>query len=60
MNEHCDYCGLLGWTVTAYGCVTHKHDCPHNPDTFCQAHPRGCDLGGDQRDLRVVPVELPE
>lgn len=55
----CDYCGPLGWTVARYGCVTHKHGCPYRTDTFCQAHPRGCDNLGDQRGLRVVPIELP-
>lgn len=60
MIERCDFCGPLVWTVEAYGCIAHKHTCPHRSDVFCQAHPRGCDLGGDQRGLRRVTVELPE
>ena len=54
----CDVCGPLGWTIERYGCITHKHDCSHNPDDFCQAHPRGCELVADQRGLRVVPAEM--
>lgn len=56
----CDFCGPLGWTVERYGAVAHKHDCPHRADTFCQAHPIGCDRSElDQRELRVVPIGLP-
>lgn len=49
----CDRCGPLGWTVERYGAIAHKHGCPHNPSSYCQAHPLGCDYGGDQRGLRV-------
>lgn len=59
MSERCDYCGPLDWTVERYGCIAHKCGCPHRTDTFCQAHPLGCDNPGDQRGLRVIPVELP-
>lgn len=57
-EERCNYCGMLGWTVHELGAVAHKHDCPHRVDTFCQAHPLGCDHGGDQRGQRVVPARL--
>lgn len=60
MTERCPYCGPLLWTLNAYGCITHKHDCPHSNDDFCQAHPRGCALVADQRGLRPDTVELPE
>lgn len=57
MNR-CDHCGPLDWTINAYGCIAHKHDCPRNPDSFCQAHPRGCDLVADQRGLTVRPIPM--
>lgn len=38
----CDYCGRLEWTLNTDGRVSHKHDCPHRTDDFCQAHPVGC------------------
>ena len=43
MNERCDYCGPLNWTINAYGQITHKCGCPHKTHDRCQAHPRGCD-----------------
>jgi hypothetical protein len=37
-EPHCDYCGLLGWTVEKYGLVTHKEACPHRADPWSQSH----------------------
>lgn len=40
--ERCDYCGPLEWTKSRFRRVTHKHNCPHREDSFCQAHPSMC------------------
>ncbi len=40
--ERCNYCGPLDWTTNRYGRITHKHNCPHRVDVYCQAHPSMC------------------
>ncbi len=52
-TERCDHCGPLDWTTHRYGRITHKHNCPHREDVYCQAHPSMC---GEP----VKPVKNPD
>lgn len=54
---HCDYCGVLDWTVERYKRpelypfnVVHKHGCANRRDGYCQTHPEGCPESVDSGD----------
>lgn len=50
-SERCDYCGDIEWTAAQYGRVSHKHNCQHRTDPWCQTHPEGCGQEMDDYEL---------